>query len=89
MFSTHGGKDYASVANPFSPVLLSTCVYGATTQSCIFMKVNILTMTTYQPASVYVTVYGKTRHMGFSMKIEFNVHVSLISSTLELAHLQV
>ena len=30
----------------------------------------------------YVTVYGKTRHMGFSVKIEFNA--SMISSTIEL-----
>ena len=36
---------------------------------------------------VYMTVYGKTRHMGFSVKIEFDV--SLISSALELTHLQV
>ena len=37
--------------------------------------------------SIYVTVYGKTRHMGLFVKIEFDV--SLISSTLELTHLQV
>ena len=36
---------------------------------------------------LFVTVYGKTRHMGFFVKIEFDV--SLISSTLELTHLQV
>ena len=35
----------------------------------------------------FVTVYGKTRHIGFIVKIEFDV--SLISSTLELTHLQV
>ena len=34
-----------------------------------------------------VTVYGKTRHMEFSVKIKFDA--SLISSTLELTHLQV
>ena len=36
---------------------------------------------------VDVTVYGKTRHIGISVKIKFDV--SLISSTLELTHLQV
>ena len=35
----------------------------------------------------YVTVYEKTRHMGFFVKIEFDVY--LISSTLELTYLQV
>ena len=40
-----------------------------------------------QHESKYVTVYGKTRHIGFSMKIVFDA--SLISSTLELPHLQV
>ena len=38
-------------------------------------------MLTHVPLSyTYVTVYGKTRHMGFSMKIEFDVY--LISSTI-------
>ena len=37
--------------------------------------------------SIYVTVYGKTRHMGFSVKIEFDE--SLINYTLELTHLHV
>ena len=36
---------------------------------------------------IYVTVYEKTRHMGFSMKIEFDAY--LISSTIELTHVQV
>ena len=36
----------------------------------------------FQGNTVYVTIYGKTWHMGFSVKIEFDV--SLISSTLEL-----
>ena len=36
---------------------------------------------------LYVTVYGKTRHMGFSIKIEFDVY--LISSTIELTHFHV
>ena len=35
----------------------------------------------------YVTVYEKTRHMGFSMKIEFDAY--LISSTIELTRVQV
>ena len=37
--------------------------------------------------SAYVTVYEKTRHMGFFVKIKFDVY--LISSTLELTYLQV
>ena len=36
---------------------------------------------------LYVTVYEKTRHMGFFVKIKFDVY--LISSTLELTYLQV
>ena len=35
----------------------------------------------------YVTVYGKTRHMGFFVKVEFDA--SMISSTLELTRVQV
>ena len=37
--------------------------------------------------SLYVTVYGKTRRMGFFVKIKFDVY--LISSSLELTYLQV
>ena len=35
---------------------------------------------------LYVTIYGKTRHMEFSIKIEFDAH--LISSTIELTCIQ-
>ena len=35
----------------------------------------------------YVTGFGKTRHMGFFVKIKFDVY--LISSTLELTYLHV
>ena len=35
----------------------------------------------------FVTVYEKTRHMGFFVKIKFDAY--LISSTLELTYLQV
>ena len=35
----------------------------------------------------YVTVYGKTRHMGFFVKVEFDT--SMISSTIELTRVQV
>ena len=34
-----------------------------------------------------VTVYGKTRHMGFFVKVEFDA--SMISSTIELTRVQV
>ena len=43
---------------------------------------NIAETVGYLVRILYVTVYGKTRHMGFFVKIEFDV--SLISSTLEL-----
>ena len=36
---------------------------------------------------IYVTGFGKTLRMGFFVKTEFDA--SLISSTLELTHLQV
>ena len=36
--------------------------------------------------TVYVTVYEKTRHMGFFVKTEFDVW--LISSTIELPHVR-
>ena len=36
---------------------------------------------------LYVTVYGKTRHMGFFVKVEFDA--SMISSTIELTRVQV
>ena len=36
---------------------------------------------------LFVTVYGKTRHMGFFVKVEFEA--SMISSTIELTRLQV
>ena len=36
--------------------------------------------------TVFVTVYGKTRHMGFFVKIEFDAS---ISSTIELTCIQV
>ena len=39
------------------------------------------------PRPQYVTVYGKTRHMGFFVKVEFDA--SMISSTIELTCVQV
>ena len=36
---------------------------------------------------LYAAVYGKTRHMGFSIKIEFDAY--LISSIIELTRVQV
>ena len=41
----------------------------------------------FQNSSPNVTGFGKTRHMGFFVKIKFDVY--LISSTLELTYLQV
>ena len=35
----------------------------------------------------YVTIYGKTPHMGFFVKVEFDV--SMISSTIELTRVQI
>ena len=37
--------------------------------------------------STYVTVYGKTRHMGFFVKVKFDA--SMISSAIELTRVQV
>ena len=45
----------------------------------------IFMVTIVQP--IYVTGFGKTRHMGFFVKIKFDVY--LISSSLELTYLQV
>ena len=41
----------------------------------------------YGKLRVYVTVYGKTRHMGFFVNVEFDA--SMISSTIELTRVQV
>ena len=48
---------------------------------------NACIMNACMGADLYVTVYGKTRHMGFFVKIKFDVY--LISSSLELTYLQV
>ena len=40
-----------------------------------------------EKSAIYVTGFGKTLRMGFFVKTEFDA--SLISSTLELTHLQV
>ena len=85
----HPSKSYIfkrNEANKFYIVLnffLSIAVHNLMTPNRIGYKCNgyVARM------EAYVTVYGKSRHMGFSVKIEFDV--SLISSTLELPHLQV
>ena len=48
---------------------------------------SFITHAQYHRLRIFVTVYGKTRHMGFFVKIKFDVY--LISSTLELTYLQV
>ena len=51
---------------------------------CRLIIANIRIWLSYQ---IYVTVYGKIQHIGFSMKIEFDA--DLISSTIELTRVQV
>ena len=50
-------------------------------------RLKFQTLTSNMNFIIIVTVYEKTRHMGFFVKIKFDVY--LISSTLELTYLQV
>ena len=51
------------------------------------MLEQIVEQTNLYAQQLYVTGFGKIRHMGFFVKIKFDVY--LISSTLELTYLQV
>ena len=71
----------AAMGSPVSPVVAN-----------IFMEFVKEVAISTSPSPVrfwkrYVTVYEKTRYMGFFVKIKFDVY--LISSTLELTYLQV
>ena len=67
-------------ADKMGNVTLRTCTYKYTMQ-IVGLSWNEVAYFTY------VTGFWKTLRMGFFVKIEFDV--SLISSTLELTHLQV
>ena len=60
-------------------------VYSSVTMCLFLTYLNSELPVVYY--TTYVTVYGKTRHMGFFVKIKLDVY--LISSTLELTYLQV
>ena len=72
------GEQYKSVSGcKWIHVRVYECVYERE-RECLCVCVCVRT---------YVIVYGKTRHMGFFVKIKFDVY--LISSSLELTYLQV
>ena len=64
---------------------LNSCLRQLSKAQSTLCSLNSLTL--HRLHLVLVTVYGKTRHMGFSMKIEFDAY--LISSTIELTRVQV